>query len=224
MRIDKNAARDTSLRKRVTVEIGRGAKAVARTLDAFEVKFVAAQARAELNAAIAGEESPAGLVWTTLTPKRLDEAREDETYRQALLNWMHSVLTATRAVESLEGVEESTTDESGVVTLTPMQPSFEAFELIFLDADAEVNFRVRAGSIERLWSAEKNVSGPGSNGSGPTENNSAAPAEKPETPAPTAESETTANDAPSSPTPATPQKENSPGSSPQAPDSGSSLV
>lgn len=103
--------------------------------------------------------------------------------------------------------------------------SFETFELLFSDAETEAAFKRQAYKIERLWSAEKNVSRPGPNGSGPEASTSAPPAATPATPAPAAESAApppAAGSAPTAPTPPTPPKASSPGPSPDRAGSGTS--
>jgi hypothetical protein len=98
----------------------------------------------------------------------------------------------------------------------PLEVEFETFELLFTDVSAESAFKMQAYKVEEIWAAEKNVSGPGPNGSGPVETKSAAPAVTPVTPAPLADNEAlplAADSVPIEETPATPQKASSPGPS-----------
>ncbi|HYD87112.1 MAG TPA: hypothetical protein VEA80_06545 [Vitreimonas sp.] len=196
----------------VTFELGHGAVLTCRVLDAFEHKFAMAEARAELNALIAGDETKHN--WLSLEPRR-EEIRTSQAAQAAAYGWMQAVLLAAAAATALTGV----VDEDGV----PLDPSFETFELLFNDSGVESAFRLAAWRVEQLWDAEKNVSGPGPNGSGPEAAIGATAAEPPESPAPQADGAKAKTDAaPSSNTPPAPEKANSPGTSPQAPDAGSS--
>src|SRR5690606_6974044 len=109
----------------------------------------------------------------------------------ALFGWMHAVLTATASVEQLDGVQEGDgVDEAGaLINPRAMAPSFEAFELIFLDPQAETLFRMRAPALERIWGQEKNAFASAPNGSGSEASISAPDAKTPATPAPAAASE-----------------------------------
>lgn len=222
MLIVKNGARP-----RVAIDLGRGAVAHARPLDAFEVKAIAAETRVEHNALLDPTRKPKR-VWSTIPPERIAEARANDDAATALFGWMHTVLTATASVEQLDGLQEADgIDESGApINPRAMTPSFEAFELIFLDPQAETFFRMRAPALERIWGQEKNASASGPNGSGSEASISAqdaktlatsAPAEgsgdslQALTPSPMPQD---ADPAPSDPTPPTQPKANSPGNSP----------
>lgn len=222
MLIVKNGARP-----RVAIDLGRGATAHARTLDAFEIKTIAAEARAELSALLDKARKPKR-PWSTIPEERIAAARTDDDAANALFGWLHAVLTATASVEQLDGVQEGDgLDEAGaLINPRPLAPSFEAFELIFLDPQAETFFRMRAPALERIWGQEKNVSASAPNGSGAEALSSAPDAKTPAIPAPAAESEPSpqasnnsptpadAAPAPSDPTPPAPPKANSPGSLP----------
>lgn len=214
MLIVKNGARP-----RVAIDLGRGGVAHARTLDAFEVKAIAAEARVEMNALLDKERKPKRN-WSTIPPERIAEARKSDDAANALFGWMHAVLTATASVEQLDGVQEGDgLDENGaIINPRPMAPSFEAFELIFLDPQAETFFRMRAPALERIWGQEKNASASEPNGSGSEASISAQDAKTPETPASAEASETSptasADPAPSDQTPPAPPKANSHGTSP----------
>jgi hypothetical protein len=193
----------------VTFELGHGAVMIARVLDAFEHKVAMAEARAELNAIVAGDTPRRA--WPTLEP-RFAEIRASQAAQASALAWMHAVLLATACATALEGV----VDEDGA----PLPASFETFELLFNDEGVEGAFRLGAYKIGQIWDAEKNVSGPGPNGSGPEDVNIAQPAAPLASHALTVDSETTADAALTSSTPPEPPKASSPGTSPAAPDAG----
>lgn len=186
----------------VTFELGHGVVMTARVLDAYGHKLALAEAHADMNAIVAGE--PTERDWVSFDSARREVLRTSETARVAALGWMHAVLLATACATALDGVVDDETGE-------PLEPSFETFELLFNDAGVEFIFRAQAFKVEQVWSAEKNVLGPGSIGSGPEGSITAAPAKQPETPAPAAESEATESDARSSPQPPEPPKASSPG-------------
>jgi hypothetical protein len=228
MRVNRKAARAGAKRAHVEIDLGHGAKAYARPLDSFEHKLVMAEARAEMNALLAGE--PTQRTWASITKERVAAAKARPESEVVLFGWVHGVLLAERSVERLDGVEEIETDDDGeVIAATPLPASFEAFELLFADLSTEARFKAQAWKLEQIWGAEKNVSGPGPNGSGPVEANTAAPAATPATPAPEAASEapaalspSSANSAPSPAPSPEPPKANSPGSSPDPAASGAS--
>lgn len=207
---------------RVEIDLGHGAKAHARKLDAFAVKAIAAETRAELNALRAGEATQRP--WSTIPTERIEAAKANDDAANALFGWMHTVLTACASVEALEGViaaDGKDEDTGALINPRPMPASFAAFELIFLDPTAETIFRMQAPALERIWGKEKNVSASAPNGSGAEALISAPDARTPATPAPMAGSEHTpspesAAPAPSAPTPPAPPRENSPGSLDQA--------
>lgn len=195
----------------VSFDLGHGAVLKARALDAFESKMVAAEARAELNAIVAGDAPQRA--WPTLEP-RFAQIRVDTVAQAAALSWMHAVLLASACAVALEGV----VGEDGA----PLTAGFEAFELLFNDSGVETAFRLKAYRIEEIWSAEKNVSGPGPNGPGPEAASTAQPAKPPETPAQAADGETTAAAAPSQTQHPEPPKAPSPGTPPPAAEAGNS--
>jgi hypothetical protein len=229
MLVFKNAAP-----ARVVIDLGHGAKAHAHRLDAFAVKAVAAETRAELNALRNGE--PTQRRWSTIPADRIEAAKASDDAANALFGWMHAVLTATASVDQLDGVEQGDgVDETGAaINPRPLAASFEAFELLFLDATVETLFRMQAPALERIWEKEKNVSASGPNGSGPEATISAPNAGTPATPAPSAASETfpqassaspmtdAADPAPSAPTPPEQPRESSPGNTAPPPASGAS--
>lgn len=205
----------------VTFGLGHGAVLTARVLDAFEHKLLLAEARAELNALVAGEDVK--YAWASFDAARLARLRTSEEARMAALGWMHAVLMASACATALDGVEEVETDADGaIVTRAPLAPSFATFELLFNDAGVEAAFRLQAFKVEQIWSAEKNVSGPGPNGSGPEEQIIAAPAAQQAMLAPAAANEATEVPAPSSPTLPELERESLPGISPAAAAVGSS--
>ena len=218
MLIVKNGARE-----RVVIDLGRGGKAHACRLDAFAVKAIAAETRAELTALRTGEQAKRR--WSTIPPERIEAAKVDDDAANALFGWMHAVLTATASVEQLDGIETGDLQVLNlngeiihkVINKRPLEASFEAFELIFLDAQAETLFRMQAPALELIWTKEKNVSASGPNGSGSEASNSAPDAGKPVTPAPEEASERTSQTvAPEAPAPSAQtlpeqQRENSPG-------------
>lgn len=195
------------------IKLGRGAVIKARVLDAFEHKLIEAEARAELNALVAGGETKR--VWTSITAERMQRLQTDESARVAALDWMHVVLLATACAVELEGVDDAETDE-------PLAAAFETFELLFNDAVAERMFRMQTVKTELVWSAEKNGSGPGPNGPGPADTTTAPHAATQETPAPQADSAEAEASAPSQPTLPEQPRANSRGESPEAEDVGSS--
>ncbi len=216
MQVNRKAARGE--RAPVEIPLGRGAVLTARPLDSFEHKLVLAEARADLTALLAGEATARH--WASITPDRIADAKAHSESEHALLTWMHGVLLAAKAGVALKGVDEI--GEDGEV-IGPLEASFETFELLFADVAAESRFKLHAYRLEQIWSAEKNVSGPGPNGSGPGASNTATPAGTQETPAPAAASDIPAGPSPSSESdarsaPARPEplKANSPGASPEA--------
>lgn len=242
----------------VTFELGHGATLTARVVDAFDHKMTLATARAELSALIAGDKTQHA--WTSFTRDRVELIRSSEAAQASAIAWMHTVLLATVAGVSLQGVSEFTDAEiaegeaydaqitemigernqaegGGTTALDteiarlrackaalgkPLEPSFEAFELLFNDAGVESVFRLQAFKVEALWSAEKNVSGPRLNTSGPVDATIAAAAKTLATPAPAADAATTEADALLSSTPLEPAKANLPSNSPPAADAGTS--
>lgn len=177
------------------IGLGHGVFAQARGLDAFEHATTLAQARADMNALLAGV--PPLYAWT-FTPERLAELQASEDLRQVTLGWMRNVLTATMSVARLDDgkggpapLELETYAEDGETLLDarPMEACFATFEMLFQDQMIEMRFRVAAFETESLWSAEKNVSGPAPNGRGPEGSNIAQLAETPATHALEAERE-----------------------------------
>jgi hypothetical protein len=219
--VDKAAA--SGPRPLNRIELGRGAVAYARALDAWEVKLAIAEARAELNAITAGAETKRD--WASLTADRRATLQSaDDGLLATTQSWMANVLMAAMSVERLEGVVDR--------EKRPIAPSFELFELLFTDAEIEARFKVSGGRIERLWAEEKNGSGPGPGGSGPADTISAAPAKTPATDVRAADggsslilsgavSALDTASAPSANTPPEAPKASSPATSPPAPDSGS---
>lgn len=221
MLVSRNGAR-----KRVVIDLGRGATAHAVTLDAFAVRAIAAETRAEWNRLRAGE-APLRQ-WPSISPATLNDMREDEAVANQVFDWMHAVLTAAASVVQLDGVEECDGfDDAGApINLRALPASFEAFELLFLDGEAEVRFRLASPSLERVWAQEKNASASAPIGFGAEAESSATPAAMPETPAPEAASDSSPPDssssaetmdaapAPSAPTPPEPPKASLPGSLP----------
>lgn len=220
MRINRKAAREPDSRALVEIKLGHGAVLHARPLDSFEHKKVLAEARGELNALLAGEKPKRK--WASIPKARIADAKADPQTESLLLSWMHAVLMAAACGVKLDGVEEI--DDDGNV-VGQLDAAFETFELLFTDVGVESAFKVQALKVEDIWAAEKNVSGPGPNGSGPEETTSVPPAETPATPAQPEGSEASAPAADSArteQTPATPEKANSPGQSAAPAASGSS--
>lgn len=222
MQVNRNLARGQ--RAPVEIKLGRGAVLLARPLDSFEHKLVLAEARAELNALLAGDVTRR--LWASITKDRVAEAKAFPDSEAALLTWMHGVLLAAKSGVELKGVEEIGDDG---VAIGPLAASFETFELLFADVSAESAFKLQAFRLEQIWSAEKNVSGPGPNGSGPEVSNTAEPAETPGMPAPRAESEApqgrsnpSGDAAPLGATPPEPPKASSLGQSHEAAEAGGS--
>lgn len=204
--------------RRIPIDLGRGATAHARALTAFELRTVAAEARAEWNRLREGE--PTQRTWASINAATRAAMREDEALANQVFDWMHAVLTATASVERLDGIDECDADAEGApINPRPMQASFEAFELLFLDGEVEVRFRLASPSLERVWAEEKNAFASAPNGSGAEAVSSATLAPPPVTPAPEAASIETSPTAPqalapSEATPPEPPKESLPGSLP----------
>ncbi|HRE45743.1 MAG TPA: hypothetical protein PKY87_17475 [Terricaulis sp.] len=204
--------------RRILIDLGRGATAHARALTAFELRTVAAEARAEWTRLREGE--PTQRTWASINSATRAAMREDDGLANQVFDWMHAVLTATASVERLDGVDECDMDADGApINLRPMQASFEAFELLFLDGEVEVRFRLNSPSLERVWAEEKNVYASAPNGSGAEAENFATGAPPSVTTAPEAESiEISPTDPPalaqSEATPPEPPKESLHGTSP----------
>lgn len=207
----------------ITIDLGRGAVAIARRLDAFEASQALAEAKGDLNALINNEE-PAH-PWS-FNEDRVAILIANEEARAIALGWMRTVLVATMSVHTLTGIELEEQDEAGaVIGSKPMAPSFEAFELLFHDAMVEGRFRMSALRIETAWAEEKNGSRLAQLGRGPVVSNSADNASLTATPAPAGEGDhtqgTNASDARLSSTPPEAPPASTPGQSVATPDHGS---
>lgn len=169
------------------IDFGHGVFAHARTLDAFEHARTIAEAKADLNAVLAG--APPKHAWS-FTAERIELLRESADLRQVTIGWMSNVLGASLAVERFDDgaggeapLELVTYADDGETVLQSevMQPGFAAFELLFQDATIEMRYRIAALGEEGFWSAEKNVSAPVPNGHGRADTITAQPAETPAT-------------------------------------------
>ena len=128
----------------VTFALGHGAVMTARVLDAFEHKLLLAEARAELNALVAGEDMK--YAWASFDGARLAKLRASEEARTAALGWIHAVLMAAACATALDGVEEVETGAEGeIVARAPLALSRAHSSLRC--------FRIVAYPLPLLWRA-----------------------------------------------------------------------